>query len=81
MKVIWKFNLRAAEMPKGAKVLSVGFDPLGMPCVWAIVDPKAPAEPSRIKIIGTGDPVPAGEYIGRINDGPFVWHIFLEAIG
>lgn len=88
---IWKFPLMMVDdqsiaVPSGARPLYVGLDPVGDPCVWALVDPAAPTHGRRVRIVGTGHPID-GEftgtaiqpYVGTFVQGPFVWHVFMEA--
>lgn len=83
--VVWKFELplgsvAAASMPKGARLVHVGPDPLGVPCVWAEVDPDAPTVRRLLGVIGTGHDVPmkAGRavHVGSFVGGSFVWHLY-----
>lgn len=81
-RTIWKFQLKMTElptirMPKGAEVLSVQ-DQMGHLCLWAIVDPDEEMEDRHFRIFGTGHPIvyPTGDFIGTVQQGQFVWHIF-----
>lgn len=89
--VIWKYNLfltgqLSIQMPKGAKVLSVGVDPQGYDSIWAFIpDENAEKEERVFYCIGTGwdieQVVPSDteiEFIGTICGSPYVWHIFEE---
>lgn len=85
MSTIWKFELSETgvysylEMPKKARILAVQNDnKTGKPCLWAIVNPKAPREDRIFVILGTGSPMGEGrhDYVGTIQGGPFVWHVF-----
>ena len=50
------------------------------PCLWAMVDTDQLQAPNIIHVVGTGQPMPSGvlEYIGTVQDGSFVWHVFRE---
>ncbi len=70
------------EMPVSARILRVGLDPRGKACVWALVDPDAPNYGQMFVIYGTGHEVnPIHDYVDSFNDGPFVWHLFIETAG
>lgn len=64
------------SMPRGAEVLSVG-PQKDTVCIWARVDPTAPAELRYFAFIGTGHDAPNGRYVGFASfDGPLVIHVF-----
>ena len=49
----------------------------GVLVLWALVDPLQPKEQRTINIFGTGGPAPdTGVYIGTVQDGGMVWHVF-----
>lgn len=79
---IWKYPLPIRDevilkMPMDPRFLFVAVqdDVLSL---WALVAPEAGLWPRRIRIYGTGNPGPQlGEcYIGSVQKGPFVWHVF-----
>jgi len=80
---IWKFPLEVVdvqevEMPSGAKLLSVDCQQ-GCLCLWALVDlDRATKERHLIEIIGIGNPIESHHrsFIGTVQMGAFVWHIF-----
>lgn len=83
-KTIWKFPILVHDeqdivMPQGADILWVD-NQQGQPCIWAQVDPDAPRAPKRIRIFGTGDPMPdeLGDYVGTfmMKDGALVFHLY-----
>lgn len=87
MAAVWKFPLttdpdQEIEIPAGAEPLTVGFDPTGALCLWAAVDPDAERVRRAIRIAATGDALKAtpiavaARYIGSIQTGPLVLHIF-----
>jgi len=80
MTTIWKYTLQIddgemIDMPRGARPLAVQVQ-AGDMCLWAAVDSRAPLVRHKFNIGGTGHPLPDGEYIGSVQDGPYVWHIF-----
>lgn len=89
MRSIWKFGLtggRTTIREKVIKWLSVGYDPSGDICVWAIVDPEAETD-ERVEYdilqIGTGwdfgqNELDSIEFIGTVKEGPYMWHVFVN---
>lgn len=72
--------VRTIELPIGAEIVTVGLDPVGEFCMWALVDPTAEPENRMFVLVGTGHPITHDvNYIGSIKDGQFMWHI-LEAL-
>ena len=49
-------------------------------CVWAIVDTEKEDRTFAISVMGTGwclgQPEKIGDYIGTVQDGIYVWHLF-----
>lgn len=90
MRKIYKYELLKPEqsfpVPESATPRSVGLDPQGVPCVWCEVADEIchgtineqPKKLLWIYLVGTGAeiPVPATVYLGRINEGEFVWHVY-----
>lgn len=81
---IWKYPLEVKHrqeitMPAGAQPLTVGVQGYGL-CLWALVDPERPQVVRAIGLRGTGaicDPEEnVASYIGTVQMGPFVWHLF-----
>ena len=83
MNVIYKYPLELVsnQLIEGPSV----FRPLDVQlqnetlCLWAEVDPESPPGLTAIRIVGTGsaeveDP---DEYIATVQQGPYVWHIYL----
>jgi hypothetical protein len=60
----------------GADIRAVGVQLPREVCLWAEVPDDTPVQARTFTIIGTGDDVPAGAYVGTVFDGPFVWHIY-----
>lgn len=80
---IWKFPLlirdqQSVSMPKDAEILTVQMQH-GEACLWAEVDPTEKTEVRTILILGTGHAFRRGlmrKYIGTVQDGDFVWHVY-----
>jgi hypothetical protein len=79
---IWKYELRVVDhqtvqMPIGARILTVQVQRDAL-CLWAIVDQEAKRETRIFCIFGTGERFnrPDATYIGTVQDGDFVWHVF-----
>ena len=87
---IWKFEIKldnhSIEMPKGARILSVGVqDHLSESImIWAMVDPEAPSCRRVFAICRTGHSIfpqaPVWQnklsFLGTVQQGPLVWHVF-----
>jgi len=85
MNKIYKYPIQIVEeqtlsVHADAEVFKVGLDPLGDPCIWAVVNPKATPTPFHVRILGTGSVVHDDEFmwIGSFVQGPFMWHVFLD---
>jgi len=82
MKAIWKQVLDRADkqvvkLPVGAQILDVQIQK-GSWCLWYICSVESPLSDRYIAIYGTGSEVEtlSGAYIGTIQDGPLVFHVF-----
>ncbi|WP_103344078.1 DUF7352 domain-containing protein [Amycolatopsis sp. CA-126428] len=84
MTTIWKYALEIADrqtlqMPAGARLLTAQLQH-GHLALWAEVDPAAEPEDRTVAIVGTGNPMPAGEaeYVATAQAwiGHLVWHVF-----
>lgn len=83
MNAIWKFPIKALQarfalnMPKGAEILSVQMQG-GVPTIWASVDPHNGEIAREFAIVGTGhqEVTRYHHYLGTVQDGMFVWHVF-----
>lgn len=68
-------------MPVGARILHVQMQ-MGVPVLWALVDPRAPREIRRFINEGTGQTFDGSglDYVGtwqeENSDGAFVFHLF-----
>lgn len=85
-KQIWKFQLTSFKMsidvPIGAEILSVQMQG-DIPCIWLLVNPKAPTQSRYFEIYGTGTDIPYDmgimrNYIGtyQLDNGDFIFHVF-----
>jgi hypothetical protein len=90
-KTIWKFTIPkpkhdspvvSIKMPVNAEILTVQMQN-DIPQIWAECNPKAEREERQFVVMGTGWPnaevVDLDEdftYIGTVQDGAFVWHIY-----
>lgn len=85
-RTVWKYELTIDDeidlfIPGGnpLRVVLIGLDPNGAPCLWAEVDPSARKVRRRLYIRGTGHAVPpSANHLGSFLQGPFVWHVFVE---
>ena len=89
MNTIWKFPFQVTddfeiEMPVGAQFLHVDVQNDYSPCLWAIVDPKAPKEVRKFHLSGTGHPLnkklTKANHVGSffLRGGQLVFHLFWE---
>lgn len=89
MTTIYKYPIDIAQrqeivLPHDAEILRAELDPLGMPCVWAKImkGPNVPPEKRILRIFATGQDITdlAGDhhYLNSFNQGPFVWHVFVQ---
>lgn len=79
---IYKYQLSnggatTIDMPIGAQILCVQTQD-GFLCLWALINPSAPKESRRFEVYGTGWEMtsPPGKYIGTVQEGPYVLHVF-----
>ena len=82
-QAIWKYSFEITDyfelpLPFGAKVLLVEMQG-EQPCIWAMVEASNTPEARTFSVVGTGHPLPNGEYIGTFQQPPFVWHLFETA--
>jgi hypothetical protein len=84
MKRVYKYTFEIDDeitipMPPG-DILSVQVQ-RGRPCVWALVDPKAPLIERRFRIAGTGHDIDNADQLTfrgtfQLRDGALVFHLF-----
>ena len=82
---IYKYPLEITDeqhvaMPRGAKLLSVQVQ-RGVCCLWALVNEKFSKDldyARAIHIVGTGNPTDITDepFIGMVQMGQFMWHVF-----
>jgi hypothetical protein len=82
MKSIFKYPLalmttQRLMLPRDATIRDVQIQD-GTICLWVEVIPKNPPVSCSIKIVGTGNAEvePTDSYIGTVQQGPFVWHVY-----
>lgn len=65
------------RLPRVERFLSVQFQKEIL-CVWALVNDSDSKLIYTLRIFGTGHEIPSFnlDYIGTVQDGPLVWHIF-----
>lgn len=81
-RAVWKYPLNLTDhqqirVPAG-RALAVQLQ-AGRLCLWVEVTPGAGEDPWDIYIRGTGhdfDIVPGENYLGTIQTGPLVWHVY-----
>lgn len=86
MKKIFKYqilgNFARLSMPVDAQILALQMQN-DRPCVWALVVlGGCEIGVYEFGMYGTGHVIPAdhGEYVGTLQDGPFVWHYFRRRV-
>ena len=88
--VIWKVEIPVLDRveiswPAGSVPLAVQNQHGGV-ILWFRCDPEAEQERRWVKVVGTGNPLPADigddQYLGttQMMNGLFVWHVFLEPL-
>jgi hypothetical protein len=84
MRVIYKYPINTSLLRQEInaainKIIHVGIDPTGVPCIWAEVDNADYLTKVAIYIIPTGECAPLGPgitHIGSFIEGPYVWHVY-----
>lgn len=88
MKTIWKFPFKIKDVvilkiPHSATILHLGLQD-GIPCIWALVDPKNDTRDYLFSIYGTGHEIEGDhiQFVGTLifNESGLVFHVFLGAI-
>lgn len=84
MKTIYKYPLTLSErqyieVPVGAHFMCTQVQ-RGAICLWAMVNTDQQTVHYEIALVGTGTPMPHGlwQYIGTVQQGDFVWHIYYQ---
>lgn len=67
------------ELPSVCNILSVQLQGVQV-CMWCRVNTKAVLRKRVFYVVGTGHPFPedANKYVGTVQDGSLVWHIFSQ---
>jgi hypothetical protein len=85
MKQIFKFRVTLGRneimMPKGFTVLTAQMKD-GQIRIWALCDPDMEKKSVEIYVTGTGINIDTDYYsiyVGTVQDGPYVWHVFMHA--
>jgi hypothetical protein len=88
MRTVYKYPLHvdyqqtirvSREVGVSSKIVHVGLDPTGMPCVWVENRPGPINELFVIFVVGTGQPIPENtEHVGSFVQGSYVWHAYLQ---
>lgn len=86
MITIYKYPLaitdtQTVKIPSEHKILTAQMQ-AGALCMWVGVDTKTDSEDVEVKIIGTGNPINQDaldgfDYLTSVQDGSFVWHVFV----
>ncbi len=85
--IIYKYELRLGltiiTVPRHCKFLDTQIQN-GVLCMWALVDPNVETTNINVHVVGTGHPLAERffdmKYNGTVQDGKFVWHVFLEGV-
>ena len=91
-QTIWKFpftvddEVAIIDMPHDARVIHIDTQ-IGIPMMWAIVNPKGHLHKYTFRLFGTGQPLPDLGHYGTHNyvasfqmEGDMsVWHVFRDA--
>ena len=86
MKRVWKYPLKFRRnqeltLKRKSQILSVQFQEETL-CLWALVEPDEIDALCKIHIIGTGFEIKENldYYIGTVQQGVYVWHVFAEVL-
>lgn len=83
---IWKFELKKdrtqlVKMPEKSEIMDIQMQN-GKLVMWAMVDPESENIEVKINMYGTGwetnDNAIKDEYLATVQDGDFVWHLFMN---
>lgn len=89
VKQVWKYSLDLGanfiELPQRAKVVHVGLQG-GAVTMWVSVltrwmgedfNPNESAETRTFTVHGTGHDIPyKSDYLGTVQNAPYVWHVY-----
>jgi hypothetical protein len=84
MRTIYKYDITATRrpaIPLGSRVLSVGMQGQNL-CMWIECNPAQPLYAVSVFVVGTGGTLPseAINYVGTVQNGPLVWHVYTGAM-
>lgn len=89
MRTIYKYDISQSNGPHEIRgeILHVAMQGRNV-CVWAIHDDDNRLQRKVFHVVGTGMALPkyfgvehhAAIYIGTVQSGPFVWHVFAEDV-
>ncbi len=82
MRVVYKYALQLGKneiyMPEDSELLTFQTQDNRM-FIWAVVYTMLPDVVRKLNVRGTGQELSDNEqYIGTLQDPPFVWHLFEE---
>lgn len=87
MRTIYKFPLAIEERQNieflkqagtTPKIIHVGIDPQGQPCIWIELTPGKYFTGYEIYIVGTGERIPgSSNHIGSFVQDRYVWHVYV----
>lgn len=81
MRCVYKYKVNNVyDIPLPATPLFCAIQ-AGEICVWVLIDDAPYVTTCRyvFREVGTGHEVPvAAEYVGSVQDPPYVWHIFRD---
>lgn len=78
MKTIYKYEIRSGsnlDLPEGAKFLAFQLQN-DEAVAWFEVNPDAIMVSRCFHIVGTGWKFNDGTYLGTVQQGPLVWHLY-----
>lgn len=87
-RAVYKYEIpvddqwHGSTMPLPAQIVHAASQSRGVVCLWAEVAPDSTESAVRaFRVFGTGQPIPEGAvYVGSALDGPYVWHVYAEAL-
>ncbi len=84
MARIYKYGLEAkllqtVELPIGSQILSIQMQ-FGRPTIWAMHEQNENKATVEVRLVATGEEfdIENWRYIETVQDGEFVWHIFMR---
>jgi len=70
-------NIQTLQLPESAKVLAFQIQDGDM-CIWVLMNPERTRITRLFRVISTGNALhdEPMEYIGTVQQPPYVWHLF-----